>query len=171
MNLEYEILREHSQRQSEKIATWIGRNPKRFALLMELFLHGEYRVVQRASWVVSRCGESHPELIEPWLSPMINRARDHEVHNAVKRNVVRVLQFVDIPRRHQGSAAALCFDFLSSRDAPVAVKVFSMTVLASIAVKEPDLKNEVRLIIEQMMPFGSAGIQSRGKKILRRLSL
>src|SRR3972149_3193992 len=133
MNLESEILKEHSKKQAVKIVQWIGNNKKRFAQLMQLFLEGEYRVVQRLAWIVSLCAEQHPALVKPWLSRMIKKAQEKGVHNAVQRNVVRVLQFVELPTPLQGPAANLCFHFLQSPEAPIAVKAFSMTVLANIA--------------------------------------
>ena len=170
MDLESEILKEHSKQHSVKIANWIGADAKRFAQLMQLFLSAEYRVVQRSAWIVSLCAEKHPSLIQPWLSKMVRRAGEKDVHDAVRRNVVRVLQFVEIPRKLQGPVVNLCFNFLQSIAAPVAVKVFSMTVLANIARFEPDLKHEVKLAVEQMLPYGSAGFRSRGTKILNLLA-
>lgn len=170
MNLELEILKEHSKRQAVKISKWIGSDETRFAELMKLFLTGEYRVVQRSAWIVSLCAEKHPRLINPWMSKMVKRAAEPNVHDAVKRNVVRVLQFVDIPKKTQGPAANLCFDFLRSVDAPIAVKAFSMTVLANIAAEEPDLKREIALTVEEMLPYGSPGIRAHAKKVLHQLS-
>ncbi|MBI4810653.1 MAG: hypothetical protein HY800_04280, partial [Ignavibacteriales bacterium] len=61
MNLETEILKEHSKRQVVKIAGWIGSNRSRFRQLMELFLNGEPIVSQRCAWTVGYCGEKYPE--------------------------------------------------------------------------------------------------------------
>ena len=169
-NLESEILKEHSKRQTVKITRWVGNDGERFAELMVLFLTAEYLIVQRSSWIVSLCIENHPALIKPWLSKIVRRAAEKHLHDAVKRNVVRALQFVDIPRSLQGRVANLCFDFLQNVKEPVAVKAFSMTVLANIAAQEPDLKQEIKLIIEQMLPYGSAGIRSRGRRVLQQLS-
>ena len=88
MNLESEILKEHSKRQVLKIAKWIGKNPTRFKLLMGLFLNGEPIIMQRAAWTVGYCGEKYPELIKPWLPSMLKKRNGKKVHRAVKRNVV-----------------------------------------------------------------------------------
>lgn len=170
MVLEAEILKEHSKRQAVKISRWIGDDEERFAELMNLFLTGEYRVVQRSAWIVSLCAEHYPPLITPWMTKMVAKASEKNVHDAVKRNVVRVLQFVNIPKKIQGRVANLCFDFLRSIDAPVAVKAFSMTVLANIAADEPDLKREIALTVEAMLPYGGPGIRARAKKVLKQLS-
>ncbi len=97
MDLESEILKEHSKRQMVRIAKWVGNDRKRFKQLMDLFLHGEFRVTQRAAWIISECYELNPQLVIPWLPAMIKKMQEPGVHDAVRRNVVRLLQFVEIP--------------------------------------------------------------------------
>ncbi len=52
MNLESEILEEHSKRNTIRLAKWIGSDKKRFKELMKIFLKGEYRVTQRSAWIL-----------------------------------------------------------------------------------------------------------------------
>ncbi len=167
MKLEQELLREHSKRQALKIAAWIGANKSRFRKLLALFLHGEHVTAQRAAWVVGICVEHVPALADPHLRAMINRMQQPGVHDAVKRNVLRILQSRKIPRNIQGRVASLCFDCLSSGDATIACKSYSMTILANIAEREPDLKRELMLIIEQRLPYESAGYRARAKKVMK----
>ncbi len=169
MDLETEILREHSKRQSVRIAKWVGNNKGRFRELLNLFLKGEYRTTQRAAWIVKHCADEHPDLVYPYLNEMVDRMLEPGAHDAVPRNVLRILQDVEIPRRIAGKIATVSFEMLASAKEPIAVKVFSMTVLANIAQQEPDLKREIVLLIEQQMPTGSAGFRSRARKILKRL--
>ena len=169
MNLESEILKEHSKRNTIRLAKWIGGDKKRFKELMELFLKGEYRVTLRSAWILMHCAEMHPPLIIPYLDNMIERMLEPDVHVAVKRNVVRILEDIDVPEKLAGKVATLCFEFLASLGEPIAVKASCMTVLVNIARKEPELKNELRLLIEQQMPWGSPGFRARGRKILKEL--
>lgn len=168
MNIRESLIKDHSKGMAEKLSTEIGNSKQRFASLMKLFLHDEPMITQRASWVVSHCADKHPDLIKPWIGPMvINLKKD--IHIAVKRNTVRVLQFVDIPEDEMGELADVCFNFLSSAKEPVAVKVFSMTILFNLCRQIPELKNELLPLIEDQMPYGSAGFKSRGKKIINAL--
>jgi len=136
---------------------------------MDAFLRGEYRVTQRSAWVVSICADRYPELIGPHLGRMIARMRQPLVHEAVRRNVVRILERVAIPARLQGTVATVCFDYLASADASIAVKVFSMTVLARIAAEQPDLGRELRLEIERQLPYASSGFRSRARRVMEKL--
>ena len=170
MDLESEILKEHSKRQAVRIASWVGNDSRRFRQLMDLFLRGEYRITQRSAWVVGLCADSHPRLARPYLGQMIRRMQEPGVHVAVKRNVIRILQFIDIPHELLGEVTTLCFDYLASPHEPIAVRTFSMTVLANIAQKEPDLRNELRLSIEQQLVHGSPGFRSRARKVMKMIA-
>ena len=169
MDLKTEILREHSKRQSLRIAAWVGRNRWRFKQLMELFLHGEYRVTQRSAWVVSHIGMKHPKLITPWLPAMLKRMQEPGVHIAVKRNVLRVLAEIPIPQALLGRVVSICFDELGKPESPTAVRVYSMQTLGKIAEREPGITRELRDSMERMLPYGGAGIQSCATKVLKRL--
>jgi hypothetical protein len=170
MNIRQAILKEHSKKQTLLIAAYISGNKNRFDKLMALFLGPDYRITQRAAWIVSLCTTAHPELIKPWLRKMISNLSKPGLPDAVKRNTVRILQFIQLPRTLMGPAAQHCFSLLQSPKEPVAVKVFSMSVLLRICREEPDLKNELRLMIESQMPYASKGFVSRGNKILKELT-
>ncbi len=170
MNIRAELLAEHSRDQAEKIANWIGNKPERFATFIGLFLHDEYRVVQRAAWVLSVVAEKHYELARPLLPQMIAKMQEPGVHVAVKRNVVRILQFLEIPEELHGDVMNVCFDMLADPKETIAVRAFSMTVLTNLAKHYPDIKHELIAIIEDQLEQGaSAGIIARSKKLLKEL--
>ena len=167
LDLEAELLREHSRKHAERIARWVGADKSRLRMLMRLFLKGERRTAQRAAWVVAISAEGHSLLYRPYLKRMLSRMQEPGIHDAVKRSVVRILQDIDIPDNVLGTAANLCFEQLRSAGAPIAVKCFSMTVLAHIAEREPDLGRELRLMIEQQFPYASAGFRARARETLK----
>ena len=169
MNLVKALLKEHSKAQCNRIVEYIGTDKDRFRELVDVFITGNYRINQRAAWPLSYCVEYNPELIKPHLKKLINNLKRADPHNAVKRNTVRLLQFISIPKSIQGVAAQVCFDFLQNRKEAIAVRVFSMTVLANIAKDQPALKSELKITIEDNMPCGSAGFVSRSRKILKEL--
>src|SRR5687767_4945088 len=102
MDLVQAILKEHSKAQTNRIVKYVGADKKKFAELMKLFLKGEYRVTQRAGWPLSYCVEKHPELIQPYFKQILDHLHKPGVHEAVARNIVRILQYVEIPRRYHG---------------------------------------------------------------------
>ncbi len=169
MNLVETIAKDHSRAQCDRVVKYVGKDPGRFDELVQVFLAGPYRITQRAAWPLGYCVEHHPHLIRPHLKTIINNLRRPGLHVAVKRNTVRLLQFIAIPPSLQGQAAAICFDLLQDAREPVAVRVFSMSVLAKIARDQPELKNELKILIEDQLPYGSAGFLTRARKILKQL--
>ena len=167
MDLKAAILQEHSKAQAIFIRDYIGDNQALFDELMEHFFSNEYRVTQRAAWVMTHCTDKRPHLINPHLEKMANNLKDKKIHVAVKRNTVRLLQNVAIPEDLMGTVADCCFNFLADPKEAVAVRVFSMSILYELCKKEPDLAGELKLTIEEFMPHGTAGFRSRGKKILK----
>jgi hypothetical protein len=166
MNLREEILREHSRVQMGRIVEWIGSNQERFDALIDLFLHDEYRVVQRAAWPLSNCAVKYPQLIKKHLGRILKNLHKPNLHNAVKRNTVRLLQAVDVPLKYQGEVMDLCFGYIISPDEPAAVKAFSLGVLQQLAKSYPDILPEIKLVINQRWPYESAAFRSRARKIL-----
>jgi hypothetical protein len=170
MDIRKSILQEFSKTQIMKVVDYVGDSPARFKVLVNVFLAGPYRVTQRASRPLSYCVERHPTLIAPHLKAILKNLKKPGIHTSVKRNTIRLLQFTNIPKRFHGQVADLCFQFLSSRKEPVAVKVFSMTVLASLTQHIPDLRRELMLIVEDQLPLASPAFTSRARKVLKGLN-
>src|SRR5205085_2212201 len=97
------------------------------------FLHDEYRVVQRAAHIISIIADVYPDLVQPHLTTIVKRMQDDGVPVAVKRNVVRILQHMDVPEELHGDVMNTCFDFVADPKESVAVRAFSMTVLANLS--------------------------------------
>lgn len=167
MDLKAQILREHSKANCMAITKYVGSNPKRFGELVKVYIAGPYRVTQRAAWPLSCCIEDHPTLIEPHLKKILDFVTMPDAPVAVKRNTVRLLQFIEVPKKFQGRVTEICFNFLNDKKETVAVQVFAMTALSNIAKHQPELANELRVIIEDRLPYASAGFKSRGVKTLK----
>ena len=167
MDLEKQLLAEHSRPNTDRIVRWIGADASRLARLMSVFLGNDALLTQRSAWAVGVYADVHPALLEPWIAKMLKKIREPGVHDAARRNVVRALQFMEIPPRLLGKVAAVCFDELSS--GPMAVKASAMTVLARIVQREPGLAREVRLIVEQQLPYCAPSFLARARRVMKTL--
>src|SRR5215470_2251678 len=166
MNIREALLEVHSKAQAEKIAEHVGRDPKRFAELMKLMMGPVYRITQRAAWPVSYCVERYPELVKPFFNDLVKQLERDDAHVAVRRNVARLLQFVDIPKRYAGRIFDACYNLVDDPNEPVAVRVFAMTVAAKIAKGSPELFDELKLIATKYPQAATAGFRSRARRIL-----
>lgn len=157
---------EHSKKQTDRIVKYIGADKKRFSGLMKLFFKGEYRITQRAAWPMSYCVRQHPELINPYFKPLLDNLARKDIHIAVIRNTVRLLQDVSIPKRYHGRVMNACFDFIQSPETPIAVKAFSLTILSHLTKDYPEIRGELWLIIEEQWEHATPAFRSRARKVL-----
>lgn len=84
--------------------------------------------------------------------------------------ILRLLQAIVIPKRLHGEIMSLCFDYVASPDEPVAIKAFSLTILQNLSKQYPEIKQELKTIIEDRWDHESVAFKSRAKRILKELS-
>lgn len=166
MDIRESLLAEHSKTQCDKIVAWIGNNQQRFDALVDIFLHDEYRVVQRAAWPLSNCVEQYPGLVRKHLKKIIENLHTPGLHNAVKRNTVRLLQHIEIPKPLHGRVMNTCFGYVADPKEAVAVKAFSLTILQRLAMHYPEIIPEIKLLIEEQMQDQTPAFKSRAKQAL-----
>lgn len=169
MNLRETILEEHSKKQTDKIVSWVGSSQARFDELFSLFITNEYRVAQRAAWPLSYIVIEHPSLIRKHFGTLLNNLKKPGIHDAVKRNTVRLLQDISIPKRYHGQVMDTCFEYISSPAEPAAIKAFSLTVLSNLSKEYPDIIPEIKLIIEEYYDKETAAFKVRAKRFLSSL--
>lgn len=167
MNIRTALLKEHSKKQCAAIVKWVGNDQKKFDELFDLFLHDEYRVVQRAGWPISYCVEKYPGLIKKHFPKLLKNLDKKGIHEAVKRNTVRLLQYVEIPGKFHGQVMDICFRYITSPTEPVAVKAFSITVLQNLAKQYPEIINEIKLVIEERWDYETVAFKTRARKLLK----
>ena len=163
------LSKRHSKNTVQAIVSYIGSNPKRFSALVSIALSEGERSAILATWSMSYCVECFPELLVKHYNTFIKAASKKNASDGVKRSVVRAFQFVSIPKRYQGKIVALCVGFMENKKEAIATRVFSMSVLANLVQENPDLKDELLLLIEDGMPYASPAYLSRSKKILKQL--
>jgi hypothetical protein len=58
------------------------------------------------------------------------------------------------------------FSFIETPTTPIAIKAFSLKTLQNLAKRYPEIKAELKLIIQERWETETAAFRSRGKKIL-----
>lgn len=80
---------------------------------------------------------------------------------------MRLLQDIDIPKRYQGTVMNRCFGYIISPSEKPAVKAFSLTVLQNLSNQYPEIKQELKTVIEDRWDIESAAFKSRARKIVK----
>ncbi len=168
MNLEKELLKKQSLAQCNRIINYIGNDEVQFSELVRLFFKGEYRLTQHAAWPMSYCIRNYPHLAAPYLKKFIDQLSDEQAHPAARRNIVRLFQFIEIPKRLHGRLMDICFQFINKPEEPIAVKAFSLRILENLSATYPEILPELKNIIDARWAFESAAFRSRARKILKK---
>lgn len=169
--LKAEILKDHSKANVLSILKWIGEDEQKVEQLIKLFLAEDAQTVQRASWIISSLAEFSPKLMQKHLQIMIDRMVDASVHVGVRRNMIRSLQFMEIPESMHGVILDACFSFLENPKEGNVVQVFAMSVIERLTNEYPEIIPEFQLIIERNLENGaSPAFKSRARKTLIRLN-
>jgi hypothetical protein len=166
LNLRETILSVHTKATCTKIINWVGNNQQRFDELFNLFLSEDKIIAQRSGWPLSYAVMKYPGLIQKHFQRLLKNLRKTGLHDAVKRNSIRLLQDFKIPEKFQGDVMDICFGYISSPAEKPAVKAFSLTVLHNLSKEYPEIKQELKTIIENRWDFESAAFRSRAQQIL-----
>ena len=166
MNILNEVIREHSKRNTIRVSEIIAGNKRLLSQIIDFVMDKDMEISRKSAWVMRCCYENNPESLDPYLSLLIRHLKKNAIHDAVKRNILGILKTAVLPDKEKGNLVNICFRFLGSASEPVSVKAFSMDILFRIGTNEPSILNELRIIIEDQIPYGSGGFKSKGQRII-----
>lgn len=151
------------------LVRYIANYPEHLEVIMTKVLDDSQPENWRAVWMVDKIHEQHPEMVKPYLPAMTEFLLT--THNASKkRHLLKLISLNDIPEEKMAFLLNYCIEVFSNAAEPIAVRVHAMQILFNIAQKEPDFTGElIDLIEHEIEYYGSAGIASRGRKLLGKL--
>jgi len=151
------------------IVDQIDKFPECAEMLIHIGMDESEPETWRALWMADRIHEKHPELIIkhlPALTDFVMKTKN----SGKMRHILKLISLHDIPDSKLAELLNFCTDILTNAAEPVAVRVHAMQILYNIAEKEPDFSGELVNLIEHEIEFhGSAGIRSRGNKLISKL--
>jgi len=140
-----------------------------YKMLMEIALSDNEPKSWRAAYLIDKINDNHSELLYPFLNEMIDQVRI-EKSESKKRHFLKLISMNEIDQVKQGLMLEFCIETFTSAKSPVAVRVHAMQILFNISEVESALKPEILIIIEnEMENHSSAGILSRGRKLVQKL--
>jgi hypothetical protein len=167
MNLKEEILQEHSKEQAVRIASFCAESQQQFDALVPLFLEGDYRITQRASWSLSAAARLRPELLKKHFTMLATLLDKDELHDAVKRNVLKIFSELPFPKRLHGKILSRCFELVEDFKSPIAVKAYALITLEKMTAFYPQIIPELKLLVSERAIQESAAFNARAKRIMK----
>jgi hypothetical protein len=164
------LTKKASRVNSYQVVEMVGEDYELYKELIGLILENVSPISEKAAWAMNHCFENEVGFFEDYFSEMTQVFAETNYSDSIKRNIVRVFQFIDIPEQFQASIINSCFALVTNKKSAIAVKAFSLGVLEKMVKLYPELKNELVVVIEDLLPKASSGLKNRGQHILRRLS-
>lgn len=154
----------------EYVVADIDGDPELFNETLEIAFTGKPQISSRAARVVTFCLEDKPELIEPHLNKLVENTIQQK-NKSVVMNFLKIFTFNILPKDDEalGKLVNFCFECLINKVETAAITVYSMEILYLVSQQEPGLIPELKAVIEERIPFGSAGVKNRGKRTLKKL--
>lgn len=164
------LLPESSRRCIDYAAEIISGDESYFLKMTELALLEEPVISARASRAVKYAAEKHPEYYSG--NAMIFISKLPELSNeSVKSAFLSMIMLNQLPDDENvvGFLMNYCFDEIDRVGVQAGPKVYCMDILYNISNIYPELKTELKAIIESRSDFATPAIASRGMTILKKL--
>ena len=127
----------------------------------------EQKIASRFLWLLSEIGLSNPGKLFSELPFLWDFCS--QLNPAYRKSFASFWLIAGIPAENEGEATKYLFQWLLSADTNVTIKSRSLLVLFKITKKYPELKNELKLCLQDQMKKYSADFEKRAAKILREL--
>ncbi|WP_300663687.1 hypothetical protein [Fluviicola sp.] len=130
-------------------------------------LRCEQKVASRFLWLLSEIGLSDPNRLLSELPFLWNFC--DQLNPIYKQSFASFWLIAGVPIENEGVAIEYLFQWLLSTDTNVTIKSRVVLVLFKLTEKYPELKNELRLCLQDQMTKYSKDFEKRVSKILLKI--
>jgi hypothetical protein len=151
---------------SGEVVADILENPTLFETVFDGMLHEDPIIRMRAADAVEKASALHPDYLQP-LKPRLLQEVSNSEQQEVRWHVAQMLPRLNLSDTERKTAISILITYLDDRSK--IVKTFAMQALADLAGTDAGLRPQVTQLLEELTRTGSPAMQSRGRKLLRRL--
>lgn len=123
------------------------------------------QISTRFLWLLSDIGGIDSKVLFDEL-PYLFNLRDKINHLETKASFANYWLLVGVPIQNEAEAITLLFEWLQSNEVNVHTKSRSLFVLFNLTKKYPELKNELKLCLEDQLDKNTPDFNKRANKIL-----
>ena len=156
----------------QEIGIWkemVLRDDALFSEIYSLIYCDNPRIAWHAAWVTDHVSEADPKKLEAYVPEMIDHL-PNLTSSSLKRHFTRMLLSQKIPESQLGRMIDTLYSLLSPSEA-VAVRANALQLLHNIAMKLPELQQELISVTESILEEEvlTPGMKSKARKVLRSL--
>jgi len=130
-------------------------------------LECEQKIANRFLWLLTEIGQLNPNklFIElPYLFDLCDN-----LNPIYKQSFATFWLVAGVPPENESKAIDLLFQLLLSKNTNITIKSRAILVLCQLTKKYPELKNELRLCLQEQMDRHSNTFKNRAMKILTKI--
>ena len=143
--------------------------PEYFADIYRLTYDAKQTVSWRAIWVCEKLSEIHPDWFIPLYDEIIQRLIDC-THDGSKRLLLSILYNTPITAPLSINLLNYCLNHMLSPHESIGVQALSIRMAYLLCRKEPELLQELQLILENTEPgLYSTGVRTTIRNILKKI--
>ena len=116
------IWNDYSKASFQQIAHELSKDRPTFNEFLHLLQDAEKTVINRAAWILSFIFEINKSYVIEVLPLLVKLIQEPNATIALKRNILRILQFVTIPESLHDAVMQVSFDHIENRQMAVAVR-------------------------------------------------
>lgn len=147
-----------------------AENPTHVPDIMEIALQGKDQIAWRAAWLCEKINDHHPGILAPYIDA-ITRALPRLSHHGLRRQLLKIVTLYPIAEADRGMLTDYCLSRLEDPSDPPAVKAHAMQILYNISEAEPEMKEELRQVLEWTLETGETpAILARARNLSARLA-
>lgn len=165
-----DILFDSSKINGLMVTEYALKNKIFFENLFSIIISEEEKYSVRASYVLCLISSKNPEIIKPRIPELIEIINNVK-NSGIKKNLLKIfVSYIRVEDEdHIGLLVDMCFRFIKSSVESIATRVYSMEILYKMTRLEPDLKNELILVLDEVIINSDKAVLSCARKIRKRL--
>ena len=141
-------------RNIQKVIDYIVINPDKFSDAVDLSFSDENPVAWHTAWVIDHLTDKNTDIFKPFLNESIEHIKSLATDSQL-RIYLRIINKYDIPEQYEVLLYDYCKELILSSEKAVGIKANAMRILKKICTKYPELTEEIKQIITELLPLNT----------------
>jgi benzoyl-CoA reductase/2-hydroxyglutaryl-CoA dehydratase subunit BcrC/BadD/HgdB len=134
--------------------------PKKRAELIALALTDNQPMAWHACWVMNHSADKDKTLFQSAI-PQLIEFLPKVTSESQRREILRTISKCEIPEDNEVAIYDYCLELMKSKKEAIGVKGIALLILKTLIKKYPDLHDEVKLTLIEILPY----IESTGLRL------
>ena len=149
---------------------WAGYIIKNKIKVKDLFelIHQENPVAIRFSWILGGICEIAPDVVYPGIPYFFLKRHQIKIAN-FNRSLAKMFWLCGVPEKIEAEAIDELFKWLLDAKTIVTTKTYALFALDKLTEKHKELKNELKVVIEDQLGKNTASFDKHAIAVLKKL--